>query len=93
MLKSGPSDHVLVYFAAHGAPGLISFPEDEFPAKDLNRTITYMYENSMYGQMVIFIEARESGSIFENILPNNINVYATTATNSEEFSYACYFDD
>ncbi|GFS64507.1 legumain, partial [Trichonephila inaurata madagascariensis] len=31
--------------------------------------------------------------MFENILPNNIKVYATTAANSEESSYACYFDD
>ncbi|GFS73048.1 hypothetical protein TNCV_3606411 [Trichonephila clavipes] len=37
--KSGPSDHVFVYFADHGAPGLIAFPEDEFSAMDLNRTI------------------------------------------------------
>ncbi|GFY45083.1 legumain [Trichonephila inaurata madagascariensis] len=60
---------------------------------DLNRTINYMYENNMYVKMVIYIEACECGSMFENILPNNINVYATTADNSEESSYACYFDD
>ncbi|GFY69769.1 legumain [Trichonephila inaurata madagascariensis] len=91
--KSGPSDHVFVYFADHGAPGLIVFPEDELSAKDLNRTINYMYENNMYGKMVIYIEVCKSGSMFENILLNNINVYATTAPNSEESSYACYFDD
>ncbi|GFQ71515.1 legumain, partial [Trichonephila clavata] len=93
VLKSGPNDHVFVYFADHGAKGLIAFPEDELSAKDLNQTINYMYENNMYGKMVIYIEACESGSMFENILPNNINVYATTAANSEESSYACYFDD
>ncbi|GFX86416.1 legumain [Trichonephila clavipes] len=37
--KSGPSDHVFGYFADHGAPGLIAFPEDELSAMDLNRTI------------------------------------------------------
>ncbi|PRD34366.1 UNVERIFIED_CONTAM: Legumain [Trichonephila clavipes] len=31
--------------------------------------------------------------MFENILPNNLNVYATTAVDSEESSYTCYFDD
>ncbi|GFX55978.1 legumain [Trichonephila clavipes] len=36
--KSGPSDHVFEYFADHGAPGLIAFPEDELSAMDLNRT-------------------------------------------------------
>ncbi|GFX92034.1 legumain [Trichonephila clavipes] len=34
--KSGPSDHVFVYFTDHGAPGLIAFPEDELSAMDLN---------------------------------------------------------
>ncbi|KAG8182723.1 hypothetical protein JTE90_026174 [Oedothorax gibbosus] len=93
VLQSGPKDHVFVYFADHGAPGLIAFPESELTAKDLNKTVQYMYDHKMYGKMVIYIEACESGSMFENILPNNINVFATTAANSEESSYACYFDD
>jgi len=42
--------------------------------------------------MVIYIEACESGSMLEDLLPNNINVYATTASNAQESSYACYFD-
>jgi legumain len=43
--------------------------------------------------MVIYIEACESGSMLENLLPNNINIYATTASNAEESSYACYLDN
>ncbi|GFV37372.1 legumain [Trichonephila clavipes] len=96
--KSGPSDDVFEYFADHGAPGLIAFPEDELSAMDLNRTINKyvrikQHENNMYGKKVIYIEASESGSMFENILPNNINAYSTTSANSKEFSYACYFND
>ena len=41
--------------------------------------------------MVIYIEACESGSMLED-LPSNMNIYATTASNSEESSYACYYD-
>jgi len=41
-----------------------------------------MHDNSMYEKMVIYIEACESGSMFEGILKDNINVYATTAANS-----------
>jgi len=93
VLKSGPKDHVFVYFADHGAPGLIAFPSSDLTAKDLNKTIQYMYSNKMYGKLVFYIEACESGSMFENLLPNNINVYATTAANSDESSYACYYDD
>lgn len=40
--------------------------------------------------MVIYIEACESGSMFENSLKSNINVYATTASNGQESSWGCY---
>jgi len=43
--------------------------------------------------MVIYIEACESGSMLEGLLPKNINVYGTTASNAEESSYACYYDE
>jgi legumain len=42
--------------------------------------------------MVIYIEACESGSMLEDILLNNLNVYGTTASNAQESSYACYHD-
>ncbi|CAF3830321.1 unnamed protein product [Rotaria sordida] len=44
------------------------------------------------GVMVIYIEACESGSMLEGLLPANINVYGTTASSAEEPSYACYYD-
>lgn len=44
-------------------------------------------------QLVIYIEACESGSMLEGLLPSNINVYGTTASNAEESSYACYYDE
>jgi legumain len=41
-----------------------------------------MNEKKMYKEMVIYIEACESGSMFENILEKNINIYGVTASNS-----------
>lgn len=43
--------------------------------------------------MVVYIEACESGSMLEGLLADNINVYGTTASNAEESSYACYYDE
>ncbi|KAB8081887.1 hypothetical protein EE612_003477, partial [Oryza sativa] len=37
-----------------------------------------------------YLEACESGSIFEGLLPNGINVYATTASNADESSWGTY---
>jgi legumain len=31
--------------------------------------------------------------MFDGLLPANINIFATTASNPDESSYACYWDD
>ena len=49
-----------------------------------------MNENEMYGQMTVYIEACESGSMFENILEDNINIYGVSASDSHKSSYAAY---
>merc|ERR1711970_1121652 len=38
------------------------------------------------------MEACESGSMFQKILPKDINVYALSAASSHEPSWACYYD-
>lgn len=94
VLESGPNDNVFVYFADHGAPGLVAFPGIEtLHAKKLNQTISKMYEDRKFKNMIIYMESCESGSMFSSILPNDMNIYVTTAANTNESSYACYFDD
>ncbi|UJR09213.1 hypothetical protein I4U23_013461 [Adineta vaga] len=92
VLESGPDDNVFIYFTDHGATGLVAFPTGVLYAKDLNTTIAQMHSENKYKEMVIYIEACESGSMLEGLLPDNINIYATTASNAEESSYACYYD-
>lgn len=90
VLGSTAESKVFINFADHGAPGLIAFPNDYLYANDLNATITYMYEKKMYQEMVLYIEACESGSMFNGILANDINVYAVTAANPDESSWGTY---
>ncbi|RWS20203.1 tick legumain-like protein, partial [Leptotrombidium deliense] len=92
VVKSTAEDHIFVYFADHGAPGLIAFPIGELSATAFNKVLNKMYDENRYKKMVIYIEACESGSMFENLLSPNINIYATTAANSTESSLACYWD-
>jgi len=49
----------------------------------------------MYHEMVLYIEACESGSMFDGILSDKINAYAVTAANPTESSWGtyCYPDD
>ncbi|CAF2030821.1 unnamed protein product [Rotaria magnacalcarata] len=92
VLESGPDDNVFVFFTDHGATGLVAFPNDVLYAKDLNTTIAKMHSQHKYKEMVIYIESCESGSMLDGLLPDNINIYATTASNPDESSYACYYD-
>jgi len=95
VLESDANSKVFIFFSDHGAPGLIAFPNSYLYADDLNNAINYMYDNQMYNQLVFYLEACESGSMFEGILAQNISVYATTAANPTESSWGtyCYPDD
>ena len=42
---------------------------------------------------MLYVEACESGSMFEGLLDKSLNIYVTTAANAEESSYGCYCDD
>lgn len=95
VLKSNANSKVFVNFVDHGAPGLIAFPNSYLYANDFNKTLNTMYETKMYNELVLYIEACESGSMFDGILSNKINAYAVTAANPTESSWGtyCYPDD
>ena len=90
VLKSNSKSKVFINFADHGAPGLIAFPRGELYAKDFHEALLYMNQNNMYEEMTIYIEACESGSMFDNILESDLNIYATTAANPHESSWGYY---
>jgi len=92
-LQSGPNDHVFLYFSDHGAKGLVAFPDTILHAKTLEKTLKEMNSNKQFAKMTIYIEACESGSMFKGLLPTDIDIYATTASNGTTSSYACYYDD
>ena len=43
-----------------------------------------------FADLVFYVEACESGSIFEGLLDNELNIYATTASNAYESSWGTY---
>ena len=72
-LLSGPNDHVFINFVDHGAPGLWAFPDSELHARELQDAIVDMNRAKRYGKLVMYIEACESGSLFENKLSDDLN--------------------
>jgi legumain len=68
-------------------------PNDEayLYANDLVQTLKKKHAGGAgYKSLAFYLEACESGSIFEGLLPGNISVYATTASNAEESSWGTY---
>nr|KYP50231.1 Vacuolar-processing enzyme [Cajanus cajan] len=91
VVNSGPNDTIFIYFVDHGSNGILSMPVGEYiTANDFVNVLKKKHDAKSYKKMVIYLEACESGSMFDGILPNDINIYATTASNASEDSYAYY---
>ena len=90
VLTSTKEDNVFIYFSDHGNSNLLSFPDKYLYADELADAFKVMNEKGMYKELVVYIEACYSGSLFDKELPTNIKIYATTAANAKESSYAEY---
>ncbi|GMT12061.1 hypothetical protein PFISCL1PPCAC_3358, partial [Pristionchus fissidentatus] len=93
VIESGPDDRLFIYFTDHGAPGMISFPNDIMTTKSLNDALNWSNKNKRFSDLVFYLEACESGSMFEQVLPSTINVYAVTAANGKESSWGTYCEN
>eukprot|EP00960_Hanusia_phi_P074654 768282-Hanusia_phi.AAC.2 len=99
VIASGPSDRIFVYFADHGAPGMLAFPSHhlivptKLYARDLIATLEKMHQQQKYAEMVLYIEACESGSMFDGLLREDLNILAVTAASPFESSFACYYNN
>ncbi|XP_015884509.3 vacuolar-processing enzyme [Ziziphus jujuba] len=91
VLDSGPNDHIFIYYTDHGGPGVLGMPTGPYIyANDLIEVLKKKHASGTYKSLVFYLEACESGSIFEGLLPENLNIYATTASNAEESSWGTY---
>lgn len=91
VVDSGSNDHIFIFYSDHGGPGVLGMPTNpNLFANDLIDTLQKKHDAMGYREMVIYVEACESGSIFEGLLPEDLNIYVTTAANAEESSWGTY---
>lgn len=90
VLKSTANDRVFVNFVDHGATGIIAFPVGEMTSKQLKTALTTMHTKKMFSKLVFYLEACESGSMFQGVLDPSLGIYATTAANAVESSWGTY---
>ncbi|KAJ6798745.1 vacuolar-processing enzyme beta-isozyme 1 [Iris pallida] len=91
VVDSKSNDHIFIYYSDHGGPGVLGMPNMPYLyAVDFIEVLKKKHASNSYKEMVIYVEACESGSIFEGMMPEDLNIYVTTASNAEESSWGTY---
>ncbi|XP_024986040.1 vacuolar-processing enzyme-like [Cynara cardunculus var. scolymus] len=91
VVNSGPNDRIFIYYTDHGGPGVLGMPTNPYLyADDLNAVLKQKHASGTYKSLVFYLEACEAGSIFEGLLPQGLNIYATTASGPDESSWGTY---
>ena len=90
VLKSNSDSRVFVYYADHGGVGIVADPTgDLIYADELNKTLIKAKTNGMFKELVFYMEACESGSMFPDLTADG-GIYAVTATNASTSSWGDY---
>ncbi|XP_063938555.1 vacuolar-processing enzyme [Daucus carota subsp. sativus] len=90
VVDSGPNDRIFIFYTDHGGSGILGMIDGFLYAKDLIDVLKLKHSTGTYKEMVIYVEACESGSIFQGLLPDDMNIYVQTASNATEDSWATY---
>ena len=91
VLSPAPEDNVFVYFADHGGPGILGMPSGGMlHAKDLTDVLLKMSAKKSFNELVFYVEACYSGTIFDGMIPKDSNIYVVTAANTNESSWGYY---
>ncbi|CAA0824251.1 Vacuolar-processing enzyme gamma-isozyme [Striga hermonthica] len=91
VVDSSPNDRIFVYYTDHGGPGILGMPTGPYIyADDLNKVLKKKHDSGTYKSLVFYVEACESGSIFEGLLERDLDIYVTTASNAYESSWGTY---
>ena len=91
VLESTSTDQVFVVYTDHGAPGYVTFPAGiAMYAPDLNNALLTMHKLGKYQELLIYMDACNSGSMFGEGLLQAKNVLAVTAASKSEESYAAF---
>ncbi|KAJ0106591.1 hypothetical protein Patl1_18823 [Pistacia atlantica] len=91
VVNSKPNDRIFLYYSDHGGPGVLGMPNMPYLyAMEFMEVLKKKHASKGYKEMVLYIEACESGSIFEGIMPKDLDIYVTTASNAQESSFGTY---
>ena len=93
VLASKATDNVFFYYDDHGNTDIIAMPHGRvfYAVKDLKPILDTLSEKRMFKNLVMFVQACYSGSMFyRQDLPKN--VYVATSAPTDDSAYACWYD-
>lgn len=92
VLRRNPQQKVFFAYADHGSPGVLGFPTGPpLYADELNKVVMEMKQESVFDEMVMYVESCYGGSMFQGMeIEREASVLAVTAASSFENSYATY---
>ncbi|GMH36123.1 hypothetical protein BSKO_03991 [Bryopsis sp. KO-2023] len=94
VVESTENDDIFFFFSDHGSVGLVGMPAGSYIwADEFNKVVEKMAKDKKFYEMVIYMESCEAGSMFEGLLKKDIGVYALSAANATESSWATYCSD
>ena len=82
-------DTLFIYYSDHGYQGGVGCGSGRITTEQMQDALKYLHENKKYSKMAFFLEACESGSVFDT-LPTNLNIYAFTSANQTEPAWCDY---
>lgn len=90
VLKSTSSDRVFLNFVDHGGVNIVAFPNGPtLHSSELATALKTMRSKEMYSEVLFYMEACESGSMFQD-LAGDSRIFAVTAANARESSWGYY---
>ncbi|WJX94609.1 legumain [Trifolium repens] len=91
VINSKAEDRIFIFYSDHGGPGVLGMPNMPYVyAMDFIDVLKKKHASKGYKKMLIYIEACESGSMFEGVMPKDLDIYVTTASNAQESSWGTY---
>jgi len=89
VVENGPFENTFVYFAGHGGPGMIYFPESALPGDIFVKRIR---KRSALGKITMFIDASYSGSFLDGLVSDKLEFIGVTSNDKKGQSLAGFYD-
>eukprot|EP00210_Caulerpa_lentillifera_P002411 g2312.t1 len=92
VLRKNPNQRVFFAYSDHGEVGYLPFPVGPpYYADEFNKLLIELRQNSMFKEMLVYIEACYAGSMFLSMpVTKEDKILAVTAASAYESSYATF---